>query len=300
VIALLLAAGIVGGRVYAARFEVLGAHVAVWRYAAAGQRSGPPVVLFGELGFDHRALHPLASALQARGREVFVPDWRGTGQSSEGPAFLGGLDSLLLGDARAALEAALRETGAPCAQLVGLGLGGAAVYLLASRACAVVGISVPARWEVPNEAARRLIAALRALSFPEEWADLSGWLAAPSPLDRRERKDLGALFLGLAPGASLRRAAGRIAPQLARDVLSWMEGGDFAQRVSAAADALRVPLLVVTAPRDNWVHPEHAFALRAPHDQIVLSRLEGFGEEHAHLPLPHDLFPEIAAWLDSH
>jgi alpha-beta hydrolase superfamily lysophospholipase len=297
VIALLLAAGIAGGHVYAAQFEARGAHVVVWRYAAAGKRHGPPVVLFGELGFDRRIFDPgLATVLQARGREVFVADWRGTGRSSAGPALLGGLESLIEGDARAALSAALSESEARCAQLVGVGLGGIAAWLLADRACAVAALNVPVRYEVPNEAVRRVLAAVRAQpAAPEEFLALRGWLEMPFG-----RKDLFSLLLGLGPGAALRSATGRVAPQLARDVAAFMEGDALAARVAAAADGLRVPLLVVTAPRDNFVHPEHALAVRAPHDTIVLSRIEGFDEDHAHLPLPALLLPQVAQWLEEH
>ncbi len=294
--ALLLAAGVVGGHLYAAKFEVRGAHVTVWRYAAAGTRRGPPVVVFGELGFGRASVGALAAALQDRGREVFVPDWRGTGASTGGPPALAGLQAMLEGDARAALEAALGE--GDCAQLVGVGLGGAAAYLLADRACAVVAVNVPARWEVPDEAVRRLIAAMRPAA--EEFGALGPWLSLPSPLDSREGRDLGELLLGLRPQSPLRSRAGRVAPQLAREVLEWMQGGPFAQRLSAAADGLAVPLLLVSSPRDNLVHPEHALLVKAKHDQLVLSRIEGYADDHPHLPLPPALFHEIASWLESH
>lgn len=281
-LALLLA--VTQGRVYAARFEVRGAQVAVWRYVAAAPRNGPPVVIFGELGFDNSTVAPLAAALQARGRDVFTPDWRGTGQSTAGPDFEG-LEAVWLGDAQAALDTALRETGAPCAQLVGLGVGGAAVWLLAGKACALVAINVPVRWEVPNEAVRKL------LTIP--LASLQGLFAQPFGA-----RDAGELLLGLP--LRDRRGVGRVTPALARDVLGLMQGGPLATRIAAAAEESRVPLLVVTAPRDNLVHPEHALALKRPHDTVVLSRIEGYPQEHAHLPVPHALFAEVATWLASH
>jgi pimeloyl-ACP methyl ester carboxylesterase len=312
-LALLLA--VTGGRVYAARVDAGGAQVAVWRYAAAGERRGPPVVLFGELGFDRRFFDldgsGLAPALQARGREVFVLEWRGTGRSSRPAPGAGGLEALFGGDAPAALEAALGALHAPCAQLVGVGLGGAAAYLLSDRACAVVAVSVPAAYEVPNEAVRRLLAGVRAaqvnaVHMPERevnsvhmadgevnsvhmrqgevnnvhirdgqvnavhlgaQAPLAQWAALPSPLDALERRDLFSLLLahGTRLGARdrlLRAGLGSVAPELAADVARWMEEGDLAlpagplappRRLSQAISALRVPLLVVAAPRDNLV-----------------------------------------------
>jgi pimeloyl-ACP methyl ester carboxylesterase len=278
ILALLLA--LTGGRVYAARFEARNAQVAVWRYAAAGERSGPPVVIFGELGFDNSTVAPLAKALQQRGREVFTPDWRGTGQSTPGPD-TEGLEAIFLGDARAALESALRETGAPCAQLIGLGLGGAAVWMLADKACAIVAINVPVRWETPNEAVKLLRGA---------WPDVLS--------QHFGNRDAGELILGVP--ARERHGVGHVTPALTHDVAEWMQGGPLAQRISAAVDKVKTPLLVVSSPRDNLVHPEHALALRQPHDTIVLSRIEGYAREETHLPVPRALFPEVAAWLASH
>jgi pimeloyl-ACP methyl ester carboxylesterase len=170
--------------------------------------------------------------------------------------------------------------------------------LLSSRACAVVAISVPARYEIPNEGVRRLIASMPAAPA-EDWLELRPWLDLPWPLDALERSDLGARLLGLAPSAPLRAAAGRVAPQLARDVAALMQGGGIALRLAQSIAALRAPLLVVTAPRDNLVHPEHALALQAAHDSIVLSRIEGYPDDAAHLPLPRQVVPEIAQWLES-
>src|SRR5207237_4306921 len=102
VIAILLAlaahAELVGGRVYRAMVDAGGAQVAVWRYVAARTRIGPPVLLFPELGVDRRIFDlrgvGLARALQARGHEVFVVEWRGTVHSSMPLPGMGGLDAL--------------------------------------------------------------------------------------------------------------------------------------------------------------------------------------------------------------
>ena len=102
----------------------------------------------------------------------------------------------------------------------------------------------------------------------------------------------------------LRSALGTVAPELLSDVAQWMARGTIPGLAEALA-GLQAPLLVVTATRDNLVHPEHALALKARHDTIVLSRIEGFAEDAGHLALQapwaeKELFPEIAAWLDSH
>lgn len=325
-LALLLA--LTGGRVYLAHLDAGGAQVALWRYAAAGRPGGAPVLLFPELGFAGRDFFDLegkglARALQARGREVFVVEWRGTGHSTLPVRTTGGLDALFGGDAEAALREVLAATRAPCAQLVGVGLGGAAAYLLSGRACAVVAVSVPAVWQVPNEAARRLLAAVRAVArrvAPDERPiRLAPWASFPDTLDPLERRDLFTLLLAhgdALPGRSalLRAALGSIAPELASDAVRWMEEGDLAlpegplgpaRRLSRAIESSAVPLLVVAAPRDDLVHPEHALHLRRPHDELVLSRVEGFSEDAGHLALQapwaeRELYPRLWRWLDSH
>jgi len=307
---------LIGGRVYRALIPAGGARVALWRYSASGERSGPPVLLLPELGFDRTLFDPgLAPALQARGRDVYVLEWRGTGRSTAALPGMGGLDALFSGDAPAALGAIGEK-----AQIVGVGLGGAAAYLLAARGgvSAVVAISVPAAWEVPNEAVRGVMrAAGRAAGSARAPLDLRRWSRTPAPVGDGRRDLLQLLFEhGDALGPRLERlrdGLGSAAPELVADVGRWMERGEprlVGPRLRDALAALAVPLLVVAAPRDNWVHPEHALAVRrlaprAPRDEMVLSRIEGFGSDAGHLAVAapwaaRGLFPKIADWLDGH
>ncbi len=326
-LALLLSVGeLVGGQVYLARANAGGAEVAVWRYVAAGARKGPPVLLLPELGmgrqlFDHNGAG-LARTLQAAGREVFVLEWRGTGRSSPSVRGLGGLDSLFDGDAHAALRLAREASSDGRVQLVGVGLGGAAAYLLAAepgaRVAAVVAFSVPAVYEVPNEAVRGVLAAARASGKePSAAIDLRAYSHLPAPVGKGERDLFQLLFEygDKLPGGraeSLRAALGTAAPELLDDVVRWMEQGDLPRgpRIRDALAILTAPLLVIAAPRDNLVHLEHALAVRklaprAAQEEIVLSRIEGFPEDAGHLALAaewaaKDLHPRIAAWLAAH
>ena len=308
-----------GGQLYRARLDAGGATVALWRYTAPAGGSGPPIVLLPELGFDHRAYDPLAVALQRRGREVFVLEWRGTGQSAAPVRGAGGLDALFLGDAPAALDAALVASGAPHAQLLGHGLGGAAAVLLAgsergARVSALALIAVPARWEVPNEVVRRLLAALDARpAAPAGMIELAPWADFPAPLPGRAvarlgegglpAPDLFGLLLAhgteLSPArtSELKAGLGRVAPELLRDLRRWMEQGDLVLpdgplarggALSAAWGRLGQSLLLVAPLRDDLVHPEHALAARtvaaqAPREEWVLQRLEGAPEDAGHL-----------------
>ena len=315
-----------GGHVYRASVDAGGAQIAIWRYAASGDRKGPPVLLLPELGLDRRVfdLHGagLARALQSRGHEVFIVEWRGTGKSSASLPGMGGLDALFDGDARAGLQLAREASGDGRVQLVGLGLGGAAAYLLAaephSKIAAVVAISVPARYEVPNEAVRAFVRAARAKGgLPTGPLDLRAWSKLPAPVGdgRRDLFELLFLYGDAFPqehADELRAALGKAAPELVQDVFRWMEEGDLprGRKLSAALLELTAPLLVVTALRDNLVHTEHVLAVRqlaprAPRTEIILQKVEGYPEDAGHLAVQaswagRELFPKIAKFLEQH
>lgn len=320
-----------GGRAYRALFDAGGARVAVWRWAAAGERAGPPLLILPELGFSHLPYERLARALQARGREVLLVEWRGTGESTREPRGGGGLDALFQGDAPAALAVALQATKSERVHLLGHGAGGAGAALLATGASAakvagVVLVSVPAAWEVPNEALRRLAAAVRKREPPaagtvalRPWAELPPTVPSTTATDLFELLLLHGNAFPPARRDELRAALGSAQPALVRDVWRWMEQGDLllppgprgpGASLSAAWGALAQPLLVVSAPRDNLVHPEHALAVRrlaprAARTELLLSRLEGFAEDSGHLALASDavlkdLVPKLAAWLEEH
>jgi pimeloyl-ACP methyl ester carboxylesterase len=316
---------VTGGRVYRAKVEAGGAQVAVWRYAAAGTRKGPPVLLLPELGFDRRLFDlggkGLALALQARGHDVFVLEWRGTGQSSMPLRGMGGLDALFDGDAPAALRLARATSPDGRVQVVGVGLGGAAAYLLGSQpdldVAAVVAISVPAFWGVPNEALRNLGNTASTKGMPSKPLDLRAWARLPAPVGDG-KFDLFDLLLAYGNKFTrekndlLRAGLGQAAPELISDVWRWMQAGDLprGRTVRASLADLTAPLLAITALRDNLVHPEHALAVRtlapkAPRTEIILQLVEGYPEDAGHLAVQapwaeHDLFPKIAEFLEEH
>lgn len=319
-------ARIVGGKIYRAQLDAGGAQIAVWRYAAAGKRVGPPVLLIPELGLDRRVFDlrgaGLARSLQERGHEVFVLEWRNTGSSSASLPGMGGLDALFDGDARAALEVARDASTDGRVQLVGFGLGGAAAYLLAaapeSKIAAVVAIAVPARYEVPNEAVRGFVRAAKTRGgLPDAALDLRAWSRLPAPVGEGRRDLFELLFLygnsfSREQAESLRAALGKAAPELLADVWRWMEAGHLprAGSLEASLAALTAPLLVVAGLRDNLVHLEHALAVRelapkAPRHEIILQKVEGYPEDAGHLALQspwaaHELFPKIEAFLREH
>jgi len=291
-----------------------------------------------ELFCDRSWYDGFARALQQRGREVFLFEWRGSGQSGKPAAGFGDLASLFLGDAPAAFDAALEASGAKSLELIGHGLGGAAAVLLASSVrgehiSSLALISVPATYEVPNEAMRRFIAAVRASKRSPEQIELAPFSEMPAPLGDPDRPgewidaqaplDLFALLLThgtvLSPArtAELRQGLGGGAPELFADLAAWMETGELklgegprapAQNLSTAWTLLAQPALLVAAPLDNLVHPEHALARRgdpkALRDELILQRIEGFPEDAGHLALqspwgPRVLAPRILDWFEA-
>ncbi len=327
-------APVAGGQLYRARLDAGGAQVALFRYTAPASGSGPPILLLPELGFPHGFYDGLAQALQRRGRDVFVLDWRGVGQSTLPVRGTGGLESLFLGDAPAALDAVLAATKAPRAQLLGHGVGGAAAVLLAgsergARVGALALVSVPVRWEIPNEAVRKLLTALDAgRPPPEGLLDLAAWSSTPSavaPLaPPQPGPDLFELLLlhgtQLSPTrvAELRAGLGKVSPDLLRQLRRWMEQGDLVLpdgplarggSLLAAYARLGQHLLSVAALRDNLVHPEHSSlrkqAPQAPREEMVLQRLEGYPEDAGHLaPLAPwaaaELAPKLFDFFEAH
>jgi pimeloyl-ACP methyl ester carboxylesterase len=335
VLGITLTARAAGGEILKARLDAGGAQVVLTRYSAPASGSGPPIVIFPELGFSHVPYEPLALALQKRGRDVFVLDWRGCGRSSNPVRGAGGLEALLLGDAPAALDAALAATKAPRAQLIGHGLGGTAAVLLAAsergaRVSALALLSVPVRWEVPNEAVRKLLAAIDGRPAPRAaLVDLERWSSTPSPvaplLPGASAPDLFELLLAhgtaLSPARTkeLRAGLGKVSPELLRDLRRWMEKGDLVLpegplahggSLLAAYARLGQPVLAAAALRDDLVHPEHALAFhraapQVPLETLVLQRLEGFSEDAGHLaPLaawaPSELGPRLHAFFEAH
>lgn len=333
------AAQLIGGRIYKTQLDAGGARIALLRYAAAGQRSGLPVLIVPELFCDRRWYDAFARALQQRGREVFLFEWRGSGESSRPASGFGDLAALLLGDAPAAFDAALEASGSDRLELIGHGLGGAAAVLLGAsergaHVSSLVLLSVPATYAIPNRAVENLLAAVRAQPGSPAFAQLAPYAAMPAPLGDPDRPgqwmeaqaplDLFALLLAHGTALSQTRRDELVAglgggsPELFRDLARWMETGDLElfegtrahrARLSAAWAGLAQPALLVAAPLDDLVHPEHALALRgrsrAVRDELILQRIEGFPEDAGHLALqapwgPSQLAPRILEWLDSH
>ena len=69
-----------------------------------------------------------------------------------------------------------------------------------------------------------------------------------------------------------------------------------AQTLSNAWALMAQPALLVVAPLDNLVHPEHALARRGDRtlvrDELLLQRLEGFPEDAGHLALQASWGPQ--------
>ncbi len=325
----------VGGRIYRTQVDAGGASISLWRYVGAGGKSGPPILLVPELFCERIWYDEFAQALQRRGRDVFLFEWRGSGDhgvAGHGTPVaqgFGDISALLLGDAPAAFDAALAASGATSMELIGHGLGGEAAVLLAasSRAAQVSSlalVSVPAGYWTPNEAVRRLTSAVRALpSTPadirmSEYASMAAPLGDPARpgqwIEAQQPLDLFALLLAhgtsLSPTRSreLRDGLGNASAQLLGELAHWMESGELAltegpraprQSLSEAWTRMAQPALLVVAPLDNLVHPEQALARRGDRahlrEEILLQRIEGFPEDAGHLAIQSSWGPRVLA-----
>ncbi|MBS2025444.1 MAG: alpha/beta fold hydrolase [Deltaproteobacteria bacterium] len=311
-----------GGRVYRSLFDAGGAQIAIWRWAAAGERAGPPILILPELGLSKAFYEKFAANLQARGREVFLVEWRGAGDSSRPAKGAGGLEALFLGDAPTALRVVLEATKAPRAVLLGHGLGGASAVLVADgmkdKVAGLVLVSVPARYEVPNLAVEKFAGIVQARAVAPGPIALRSWLELPLPFESKSATDLFELLLVHGDAFTsvrkdeLRAALGTVAPELVADVWRWMTSGELilrdgpvlpARGLGPALAGLELPVLSIGSVRDNLVHLEHAFALRtaapkAIQRELVVQRLEGFDSEAGHLMLTDEaLIRDLAAQI---
>jgi pimeloyl-ACP methyl ester carboxylesterase len=291
-----------------------GLRLGVYLYQPPAAEADPPtVVLLPDLGASHLAFdeprHGLARLLRARGLRVLTLDWRGTGTSSNGTS-ADDLSVFLLHD----LPAALRTLGGrEPVVLVGWGYGGSIAYAaaaagpLASRIAGVVGLNAVVDAEVPNALVERLLTRGRG------GLDLAHDLSQPCAdglEDLFARLWTHGSAIDAAASTALRtRGLGGLTAGQVNGLLAWMKqghtelGGDYPEMLSG----IRVPVMAVLGPLDNWTHPEFASGIidRLPKGHVRLvrvSRLEGFGGDAGHVgmvtgPLARELAPMIETFV---
>lgn len=288
-----------------------GVALALYRYVPeAAASAAPPVLLVPDLGMTHEIYdlggQGLAPYLRARGREVFVLEFRGHGASQAPEGW--GLDDVGSKDLVAAVDVIRKERPGSVVDAVVLGWGGAlflgaAATDLAGKVGRIVALSTPVHPSVPNPTARKVLRA------GGRFRTLGGTFAGGRELDLLFT--LGGQFHAGRVGA-LREALVDLGERPSRELLSWFEAGDLVHKdgttLRGRLAGLRGPVLVVLPLGDNWAHPEFASVLQkeAPHAEVsfrLLSRVERCEEDYTHLSMvqgkeaDRDVFDPALAFL---
>lgn len=281
-----------------------GAAVYLYRYLPAGGGSGTrPVLLVPELGFSRAVFDArdagLARFLQRKGRDTFVLEPRGHGQSAAPEGWR--LADIVAEDLPAAVLEIQKLREGPI-DLVAYGYGGALALAatareLKGRVGRVVALSTPVAAELPNAATRSLLE--RAAAFGED-AGAFELLFARGGLFHR-----GVL-------SKVRDETRSLGPTASRELLGWMESGELELSDEPLTSRLRRydrPTLLVMALADNFAHPEFASPLRDLAPSLVrvklLSKLYLLREDYAHVSLvqgtgaPSDVFAPALEFLDA-
>jgi pimeloyl-ACP methyl ester carboxylesterase len=288
-----------------------GVSLALYRYLPpGGGTQRPPVLLVPDLGMGRQAFdvegRGLAPYLAARGRDVFVLEPRGHGQSEAPSGWR--LADLVQRDLPAALDAIARVRPGPV-DLVGHGYGGtlamaACAHELQGRIRRVVALSTPVEVAVPNPHVAHLLergGRLASLGLDPEGARLFELLFA-----RHGKVPLGVLRRLRANGFR------DLSPAAAADLLAWMRTGEVplpGQTLGQRLSDYDRPTLQLVALRNNWAHPEAASPLRelSPRAEVrlrVLSILHYAAEDYTHLSLlhgaaaPEEIFARVNAFLE--
>ena len=281
-----------------------GTPVYLYRYVPADGGTGArPVLLVPELGFSRAAFDArdagLARFLQRRGRDAFVLEPRGHGQSSAPEGWH--LADIVARDLPAAVQEIQKLRGGPV-DLVGYGYGGtlalaATALELKGQVGRVVALSTPVAAELPNEATRSMLQ--RAAGFGDDAGAFELLFAR------------GGLF---SPGvlSKVRDETRSLGPTASRELLGWMETGELAlpgEPLTSRLGRYDLPTFLVMALADNFAHPEFASPLRdlAPSRVRVklLSKLYMLREDYAHVSLvqgtgaPGDVFAPALEFLDA-
>jgi polyhydroxyalkanoate synthase len=288
---------------------------------------GPPVLLVHGMGanhynFDYREGISLASWLQARGWDVWVPELRGDPGSVPPTAAAGrnfSFDDIALHDIPAAVDAVLARTGADKLGWVGHSMGGMLLYtaltLEPERIFAGVAIASPATMETQTNlyplASHLAFAAGGRGAFP---AVAMGRMTAPLGLANPLYASIanvdnldGATIKGLA-----RNGLVNLPRAMMRQALGWVRDGSLTHPDGTAwlgATSPDVPLLVMGASHDHIVAAKDAAAACRYFpacSYVELGIAGGFSVDYGHVDpvvgttAAAEVYPLVGAFLDAH
>lgn len=283
-----------------------GAALAMYRYRpAGGGEQFAPVLLVPDVGYGREAYdfegRGLARSLQFHGRDAYVIELRGQGQSSH-PANWS-LRDWVQKDLPAAV-AAVQSSHPGQVDLVVQGFGGALALAattkeLQGKIGRVIALSTPIAAEVPNDHVRKLLESggrFSSLSKGEYELLFTHQAKFPSGVASEFRS----------------RGLHDLSAAAATELLGWMKSGDFAfadgTTFTARFPDYDRPTIWFLPIADNFAHSEFGSHSRdvAPRAKIKMQELTRFslmGEDYSHLSIllgsdvEADVFSRVHAFL---
>ncbi len=316
-----------------------GAHVALHRYLPQGPRRGDPVILCHGIAcnryfWDISPEKSFARALAAAGRDVWVLEMRGHGESHRVPALRPwealsvrwDFDDYVQHDLPAAISYVREHAKAEKVDWIGHSMGGMVMYAyLGTNSGEDVGnvITLGSPTFIDNRfwAWRVALAASIPMRLVPHWpVRLAGWAASGAVLALHP--------IIPQPIYSTKNMTARDAAMLFHNVLDDISGGevslglqfirhkgfrsrdgsvDYAKELSR----IRHPFLLVAGSKDFLVMPRDvraAFGRLGSKDKklVVLSKKEGFSHDYGHADLVlgrnvrTEVIPIVLEWLDGH
>jgi pimeloyl-ACP methyl ester carboxylesterase len=312
-----------------------GWRLAIHHYRSRGPVKGLPIVLCHGLSsnryiFDLPGAVSLARWLAERGRDVWVPELRGSGMS-ERPGIARSdvpysweFDDHLEKDIPALIAGVLEQTGARAVHWVGHSMGGMLVlaHLAASDSATIASALALGS---PTDFSRMKTRALETLMAARPL--LKHTPIMPLPL-------LGRLVLPLFNGSTLGFFhAGNTDPDTSRKTVAlasevvtsstlWLNFGRFVETKRFAPKngalyleslpASDVPIMVIAGAKDSIAPPESVVWLSSPPGQagerrsLVLGKASGCAEDYGHVDLlmgrrvTDEVYPTVLQWVEEH
>lgn len=312
-----------------------GWRLALHHYRASGNMSGLPVILCHGMGanryvFDTSPAPSLARFLTRHGRDVWVPELRGSGMSDRPGLFYSdvpyawGFDDHVIHDVPAIIGEVRRRTGAASVHWIGHSMGGMLIEAhLASQkeppVASAVALGAPVDFSKMSIVILRILARLRwSLKLtPLPPMPFNGRLILP--VAHKLPRWLIGLFNPPNVDASVSRRIVALCSELITSKKLWLDMGRFVDRGTFAPEngkpyleglpGSTVPLLIVGGSQDRVAPPDTVIpassAEQGPYKGrcLILGKKTGCVEDYGHLDLmvglrsEQEVFPILLAWL---
>ncbi len=304
--------------------------IRVCRYRR-GRTLGEPVLFCHGAGANHHNFslpenESLIDYLMEKGYDCWAVDLRGC-RSSHPPQgkgrFEATLDDYLLHDIPAVIDHICRVTGYQTIHWIGHSMGGLLLYAYAleygpRRIAGAVTLGAPTGFDGAHKAPPRFLVRLFARHPRLITALAHGYI----PIGRALRLPFGVFpvnMRNLHPRITVEHLyvmLDNLIPDVFVTLAGWMRKRTCLMKagtldVKAGLPSLRVPLLILLAPRDPFLSVEYGWRFfealpTADKKLVALSKENGCAEDYNHVEMPfsrgarHEVHAPIAAWLAAH